>query len=822
MASRRVRSPWAVGAAFAGVMLVLGLGCSDDGTGPGQPPRISIVPDQVALYIGDTVTVRATIRNSAHPEVRYSSSAPELVEVDELTGLATARAAGEATVSAVSAIDPRINAHVAVTVVPDLPAAVTVADIRAADGGEVDVGAISGALKLQLEVTAGNAHRLEVRLGEEVVCGQEYAPPPPGTAPAAPATLSCLFGTATFNAQDGTPLFLNGVLPLVARLMGSGDRELASSDPQDLTLSNPSILAGTVRADRSAVDASGETWLGGDLTVTAVPVLHDQGAVVDAITFAYRTPAGDDTTATDTAAPFHVTLAADAILTAVTDPALRVALTSVDAEGAAGPNGTTAAIRFDGMAPTPGTLAARDWVGAQTRFVDTYSAESESDAGVGRVYVDFFAGDPALTPEALITAGTPVILGSDLPQAAAGTYQLVARVCDGLDNCTLQDGYLFGVDLTPPIVESVSLSDHAANPGADMLVGVRDDLSGFPDRLLEVTVQLLDASPGTAACGPTVEAVDLPGKPLGAGCAPDTVANPVRVPRTTAGYYSYSLVAFDRAGNRSSQIDRSILVDLQAPHIGAITVPTPLQPGGNFTATVPLGDDVEIVEADFALVFASPSGGVGVAIPFTAPSALGVPFDGVLVTGADASATLPFVRTLTFGGASSVGRATVLIDSIRATARDAAALTAASARALAPTEYGGDTSTADPFQRFSSAITFVDRNAVCTGGCTAEDPKMMRISARVEGESGTGLPFAQIHFYRRGASGRLVHIGTRAGGDATITNAGNRSTYVYTLDHTPPALLSGEFGIVAVGVNSRGNALSTSLPTAPTVTFYSR
>ena len=807
----------------AALLLFLGGGCGDDGTGPGLPPRISITPEApVALYIGDTLTVRATIRNMVHAGVTYTSSDPEVVAVDENTGVVTAIAPGEAWVSGVSVIDPRINARVDVTVLPDLAADVTIRAVLGSGGAEVDPAAVAGDLAVALSVSPGNALGLELSLGDEVVCEEPFTPPSAGGPPPAAVEVDCSFATGAFDPADGTPRFLNGDHPLTARLVASGERTLAGTPEQVLTLQNPSVVAGVVTAARAAVDAAGNAWSGGDLAVRAIPVLYDAQEAVGSITLAYGAPGGRDTTATDAAAPYEFTLPAAGILAGVTDAALRITLTSSTSDGGTGPAGGTEPVRFDGAPPVPGSFIAREWIGAQTRFVDTYSAAGESDAGVGRVHLKFFAGDPTLAPPALAANGQAVVVGADLSQAAAGSYRVVARVCDGLDNCTLLGGFLFGVDLTAPIVESVSIADRARNPGADLLLGIRDDLSGFAEAPLETTALLLDASPATAACGPAVEAMDLPGRPLGGVCAPDTVGNPVRVPRTTAGYYTYSVVAFDRAGNRSAQVNREILVDLQPPDIGPLQVPTPLEPGATVVVTALVGDDVEMMEVDFALVFPLPGGTGALAVPFGPPTSVGVPFDDALTTEAEAAASVPVVRTLTFANTAPGARPTVLLDSMRAGARDAAGLSASTGRNLSPSDYGGDASTADPYQRFATAALSVDRTSVCTGGCSPSDPADVRLTVRVDGESGTGIPFAQIHFYRRADDGSLSHLGSRAGGEATITNAGNRSTYTYTFDHSPPPFLVGEYAIVAVGVNSRGSALATPLATAPRVTFYAR
>lgn len=812
---RRLRRP---ALAFCLVMA----SCGDDGTGPGLSPEATITPDQpVSLYVGDSLTVQATIRNSRHPGVTYSSSAPEIVQIDRETGLATAVATGTATIFGISQIDPRVFAQTEFTVLPDLPASMGAPSLKAAGGADLDPGRVSGRVVASYRVQTGNAVRLEVHLGERAVCTEALAHVAGAPAPAA-ADFVCEFDTAAFDRETARPWFQNGESILSARLVAAGERTLADSPEMVLTLRNPPRLVSEVTGERTAVDSSGEEWLGGDLSVDVTPVLYEPGISVASVTLRYEAPGGADTAATVSSAPYRFTLSAGGVLADATDPELSVSLASELEGGADGPSSDSRPLRYDGAPPQPGVLIARDWIGAETRFVDTYSTEGESDAGVGRIHLRFYAGDPALSAAEIAAGGEPIETGADLEQRGAGSYELAAEVCDGLENCKLVGGYEFGVDLTPPLVEAVSLADRRANPGTNLVVGVRDDLSGFPDRMLEVTAQHLDNSPGTASCGPIVDGVDLPGRPLAGGCAPDTLGNPVPVPRTTAGYYHYSLVAFDRAGNRSTSVARSLLVDLEAPTAGVIELEGPLVPGENFTATIEAGDDVELAWVDFRQVYPSPSAAGSVALPLAGATPIGVPFDESLTPSATASGTLPFVRTLTFASDGAAPRPTVLVDSIRATAYDAAGLTASSRLRIPPELYGGDVSTADPFPRYGIAEVLVDRSSVCSGGCSAEDPTSLRISTRIEGESGTGRPFARIHFYRQDSGGVLTHIGLLEGTEATITNAGNRSTYLYTLEHEPSAGLSGDFGIVAVGVNSRGNALATSLASAPVVNFYRR
>ncbi|HEX6071052.1 MAG TPA: Ig-like domain-containing protein [Longimicrobiaceae bacterium] len=802
--------------------LLLLAACEGDPAGPRQPPRITIAPaDPVSLYTGDTLTVQAAVRNSSHPEVRFSSSHPTVVSVDAISGLITALGVGDATITAVSAIDPRIFAELVVTVLADLPTALTVTGLVSAEGGPVDPERVSGRVELRLRVERGNARRLEIAVGDTVVCEEIYPAPGPDAPPA--ENHVCAVDTAAFDATNGTPRFPNRESAVAARLVASADRTLSEIVPIAVRLANSSRIVARVQPTRQAVDLAGNGWIAGDVTIDAQPVLYDAGETVQRIAFLYRQPGGRDTTVTAAAAPYRAVLPAAGILAGVTDADFRVQLTSTTAAGEAGPGGVTSSLRYDGAPPTPGTLVPRDWVGAATPFAATYDPEGEADEGVGRTYLRFYAGDPGLSAAAIVADGQVVSVGADLPQAAAGSFRLAAQVCDGLGNCALREGYLFGVDLTAPLVESVSIGDRTANPGADLAIGVRDDLSGFPPSFLEAATALLDASPATGSCGPVVEGIDLPGRSVGSGCAPDTLASPLPVPRTTAGYYTYDIVAFDRAGNRSQPVRRTLLVDLEAPSLGAPITPAAFVAGEDAPVGIQADDDVDLASVDFRLVYPD-SLGRSIGIPFSPPNQVGTPFDGSLTTEATVTTTIPFVRSLTWAGGTLAARRTVIVDSLRVIAGDAAGLRSASTVYLTRASFANDTSTIDPFARVTTAVTTVDRTSVCTGGCGSGDPTRVRITVRVQGESGTGRPFARLHLYRRDASGVLAHIGSIPGLDVTITDTGTHSTYVYAHDHLPPTGLTGDFTLLAVGVTSRGSGMITEStgPGAPTVRFYRR
>ncbi len=803
----------------AGLMCVAACGDDSTGPGPGARPEINIEPDsQVELFVGDTITIRATVRNLSDMGVQYVSSAPEVVEVDGESGMVTAVAPGEATVTAYSAIDPRISAEAPVTVHEDLPAGVRLEWLRDPSGDAVATAATAGVMTARFAITPGNSRRLEVWLRDQLVCEVTYHPVPGEVPP--DTTMECTVDTAAFDPETAEPQFLNGGAGLHATLLGSGDRTLAAFEGLELTLANPAKISAEVSGDRSAVDANGDSWIGGDVTVSAVPIRYEAGAKLDQVRLRYRTPDGRDTTITATSGPpFTFRLPVDGILRAVVDSTLRISLASHDAEGEAGPEVETPPLRYDAAPPRPGSLLPREWIGAQVPFASVYDTDGEWDDGVGRVHARFYAGDASLTAEQITDSGMEVESGSDLEQTEARAYRLVAQVCDALDNCTLLDGFPFGVDLTPPLIESLSLADRAINPTGDLIVTVKDDGSGVAERPLEVIARLIDASAVPGLCGPVIEGHDLPGRVNEGGCVPDTVETSLPVPRTTPGYFRYSIRALDRAGNRSEAVERIMLVDHEPPSIEALTMPDLAMPGSEMSVGVEVADNLDLAEAEFKFVFRGGRAGA-ISLPFTQPLPLGVPFEEPLLTRETVAAEVKLVRTLTFGEPAS--RVTALADSLAAEVRDVAGHQARVSTPLLPAHLGDDLSTTDPFPRYGSVTLAVEHDAVCISKCSDEDPASVSMTMRVDGQGGTGRPFAYVNFLLRDRLGRTTLVGSLPGEEAIISNVDNRSTFQYTVVFEPSGLEAGGYSVIAVGVNSRGNALSTDLVNGQPLRLYAR
>ena len=772
---------------------------------------VSVTPSgTVPLNVGDTVTLRASVQNASQG-VRFTTSAPAIAAVTS-AGVVQALSPGEATITATAVEDSRAAASVVVRVSAVRSAFVAIQEVLNEANLPVNPGRVEGMIVAKLVIERGAATRLEVLLDSTVACQQVFTtgePAVPSTAPN-PITLSCPINTAAFDSVTGTPNHFNGARQIRARLLQDG-RTLSSVEGQQIVLANRSVLTTRLTATSQAADANALRWVDGDVVVTAIPVLYNREGVTR-IEFAYRRPGGVLQMIPDSVAPYSARFLESGPLKDLTDPTFRIAVSSITAIGEIGPSTLSEAVRYDNEAPPPGTITPRSWVGAQTPFAGTYTAATEADRGVGRVNVRFFAGPVTLGDSALITQGKEVARGSDLAESAPGGYRAVVQVCDALQNCTPLPGFAFGVDLAPPVVDESNLGDRAVNPAVDLVLGVTDRLSGFDARPLEVTVTLLDDNPATPSCGPTVEGVDLPGRSLDSGCAPDSVGKIIPVPRFAQGYYRYSVTPIDRAGNRGATVVRNILIDREPPVIEAVFPPQQVAPGDEGTFSAVATDNLDLTEVAFRLVFAGGAIAGPLAIPFdTASSSVGTAFDATLTTRVSRAARLPLVRTLSFIAGAT--RNTVLVDSLRVHAADAAGLTARASRYLDPAVYGGNSSVADPFPAVATTELRIDAARVCTGPCQGDVRTRLGVELRITGPSALDRqPFARVYFYRRDpVSGGIELLGSVSGLSAVGVLSSGQATFTYTLSHTPPAGLTGTYAIFAVGVSSGGNALRTDV-----------
>ncbi|MBW3627841.1 MAG: Ig-like domain-containing protein, partial [Gemmatimonadetes bacterium] len=513
----------------------LGLGAVVSCDSPTElSPVVTVTPSGlVTLNVGDTVTVRAVVQNARQPTARFTTSNASIATVDENTGLVRAVTVGDVTITATAVEDPDASASVQIRV-NDPPSSILIQQILNPSGGLIDQTRVRGNISVQLAVELGSVARLEVLVDTVVACRQTFLSGGVGAAGGSTAgdaraalatTTTCPINTADFDAVTGVPKFRNGQVVIRARLVGADGRIRSETAGFPMVLANANVLVAQVFAGKKAADLSELAWADGDLKVEVLPVIFEPMARLALAEFIIQPPGTTRVhRRVDTTLPFSVVFQEDSLANYSLQD-LRVFIHTATAEGRAGPSLVTDSLRYDNRAPLPGTVLARDWMGAQTTFAERYvGAENADHGGVGRVSARFYVGDPLLSDSALVTRGRLVTRGSELDARQAGSYKTAALVCDALENCTWRSGFRFGVDLNAPTIEKIDLPDRSINPTEDFGLRLEDDLSGFDPKPLEVTVLSLDANPATATCGPGVDGIDLPGRQVGSGCAADSLA----------------------------------------------------------------------------------------------------------------------------------------------------------------------------------------------------------------------------------------------------------------------------------------------------------
>lgn len=785
---------------------------------PADRVALEVIPSgTVELTAGDTLRLRVTIQNAANPAITFQSSADSVASVSD-QGLITARRSGIASILVASVADPTSRVVVVVRVSSAPPQDDSLASVRVAavldpsTGASLDPAQVRGRALVRLDFSRGQASRLEVLAADSVVCSQSFNAAsllPAGSASAAAAAVpfDCVLETARFDSISGAVAFPNGPLAVSARLVDAAGGVRATAAPVTLTLANPDTLFARISAPRQALDAQGLQWIDGPLTVTAVPILYGATSSLSRARFTYRAPGGETIALSDDEAPFSVVVPEDAPpadggLAGVTDPALRVSVSTVRRSGEPGPQGASRAVRFDNQVPRPGGLLGREWVGAETSFQALYDARAQADAGVAGITARFFVGSPAAEPAEIVAGGNEVQVGADLAEAGVGSYRFAVLVCDALANCETLEGFSFGVDRSPPVISGTGLADRAVNPAQDLALSVSDNRSGFGPRFLVASVTLLDTSPATAACGPVVEEIDLPGRQVGAGCVADTVAV-LRTPRATPGYYTYRVAPIDQAQNLGEVVTRTILVDRTAPSIASLSVPAQLVPGSAVTVGVVAEDNLDLLSASASLVYPAPDGG-RLALPFAPADTAGAPFDSELEPRFTTSLTFPFVGSLTYPVAGRLGGArTFAVDSLRVRVRDVARLAAEQGRALAATAPAGN-----PFASVDSVDASLGLQNVCTARCLGTDRTSTTFTVRTIGPPGFHNPFAdpgRVYFFSRDSTGAVTLLDSTA--SAPRSETGDRRIFSYSTTVRPEAGLTGDLTLFAVGVNAAGNGL---------------
>lgn len=521
---------------------------------------VTVSPASATLNQGDKITLAASVNADAgvtDRTVTWTSSNTAIASVDA-NGLVTAgTTAGTTTIVAASKADASVKGAATITVNPapgqGAPATVTIASINqtlctpTCVSVPANLANVAGQIDVTLNVEPGAQRLVGVDLvmncsgngnsgADTVVATQSLASAsvaPEAEGASAPVTLS--FNTATFNSSTGAVAFRNGQCTIKARARtnatAGGAIQTTTSTAQTITLNNQDVIIGSISSTKTAINPNtGLLWNGGDVTVSATPVLFSgRTAATASITFEGKTITVSGTgTQSATFTDGNGANAGGATdIDNLTDPAATPTFTYVDAAGQpitnpvtcgggaqlcssqsylANPNAPTpiASIRLDTAKPISGTfsLASNVDQGTGTGGYISQNFRFVGDSAAGYRGPDAIAGNQTRNLDNRV-AGIPGVdnvtvsfitrtgTGSFTTRTSASglaesntnaTYNARMISTDALGNAdTLLLGS-FGVDATAPSVVTAGPPDRStgAAPGAlgNYTFTVTDNLSG--------------------------------------------------------------------------------------------------------------------------------------------------------------------------------------------------------------------------------------------------------------------------------------------------------------------------------------------------------
>ena len=793
---------------LAAALIVSATSCTD-ALGPAPDPNdpslllsspggtaLEVIPaGPLELTVGDSVTLKP-VGASASRELVFTSTDTLVARVSS-SGLLTARVAGDARILLTSKRSPRAFGSVIVRVESRGPSTIELRRFDMTKPAPTDLQNLSRSFAPQFALRRGDAARLEVTVNGVVLCTNNLSPRA-ASADSVPELVTCPVNTAAVDSATSKPLVYNGPAEVAARLVRIDGSPLATVAVGQGRLNNQDAVLASITAGRAATDQAGKRWYTGDLVVSAVPVSYTKEVTFVRVDVEIA-GAGRSWKKSLSSAPSVARFIDLAPGEAISELRLNVTAHSSEAKDIIF---SSPVFGYDASAPAVGSLEPREWIGAELAFASLYTA-ARQDEGIGGVHLQFYAAPSGTSQNEIFTNARRVERGGDFAASGSQVYDLGFLVCDALENCSRGSGFSFRVDVEPPTLSLVSIPSRSINPDVFTL-RVNDVGSGLDAQPLEVVAQALMAGATQAQCGPVIEAsLDLPGGEVAGVCRPDRLGHVIPLPQSSAGYYTYRVVAIDQAGNRSVPLDRHVIVDRVRPGLSSFTIGSALVAGEDAVMSSQVVDNLDLASVSYALSF-SRAGVPRLTLPFTTIN-VGAPFSGKLTRSATAEGKLQVVRSLTTGTRGNADRATAVVDSIFAEVTDAAQLRFRTGRALSFSSIGGGNIPSDPFAAVVGATISLP-GRVCTFGCTASETAGPA-SVRVVADAGVAA-LSRMYLFARDGDGRVVLLGS--GADFKGSATGTQLIYTYSLTLNAPSNLEGTYTVFAIGVSGGGNALKSN------------
>jgi uncharacterized protein YjdB len=681
----------------------------------------------------------------------------------------------------------------------------------------------------------------------------------------------------------GVARFTNGMRDVRATIYtrdSSGTGSAANTVA--INLNNADAFAASItRPERFASSAGGVQFYGGPgnegaATLQLYPVMYTAGRSLASATIRF----GTGPTVAVTTAPYTTTIgyggpSVDVDYSGYASPVAETVsiVSATDNVGSPIAGGlianttvvgsTPEAFRVDFSAPTVSAIdmsraapAVTGWVNAAFNFL-TRVTVTDADVGL-RATSDRRASYSAPNCGGATDVAMDTGTGADIAECPSNTlgggvagapYTAMVMESDRLGNLGMSPvSSTFGVDKTAPLIRAnagtvVQNGGYSATPVAPFLVDYIDERSGFynggtPAAGTAAQSHFLafasSISPTgsclVAAAGATTPGVNFITNPT-CGLTPITSAvggalpdgylegTSVAVP-AGEGYYTYRSVVTDAAGNVSSPVTRTILVDGTVPTLNTPTTPSSITGAANPQFTVTTADNVEL--RGFSVNLTYPNVG-DLRYGLVATSNI---FDDIIVASGNQSATVsttaPFLRriesvtgaafpasNLAAAGAPVNVKPTA-VEMLVADWRNNTATSASQALVGATIENGID------FAVFNTANPTLAITHFRVIGLDAYGFSPTGLKAQVTtSTSAANAPFARVDFFREVAPGSYAFLGSSA--TAQASDIGLYRSWVYQLstpyatrfDGASQAAATAGETVIAIGVSAAGDGLAT-------------
>ena len=482
------------------------------------------------------------------------------------------------------------------------------------------------------------------------------------------------------------------------------------------------------------------------------------------------------------------------------------------------------------------------------------AATTVATAYVVRVFEADALGNSRCT-DLVIPPAAAVNLGTAINTGVAGTYTANAATF-GVDKVAPTDSLL-----TPsnplcgsPSICAGDLGKYTTNP-VPFFVNAPNDpdaASGLSATPMTTKLVRLAIDPATLAPATVNSAFGCPigfsNNACGTASAGTTIAADAGSSAGTSsgvdGYYTYTATVMDRARNVGPTVTRQVVVDRAVPVMGGIGIPPTITGGQTASFPASATDNLDLVGTSYLLSYAVTPTGAAAPLSIRATgNDIGVAFDNTLTVSASFTLAVPsFVRMIAATTAGIPPNATgTLAGSIAVSVVDAAgntslantqAIPAANINQTALTNFAtpvnGLTFNGTGFSVSNVATNISNCPAAgCAGGVAPANPTSVVLTATAQGQDSPTFqfanPFTSVSWYYLSAANEWTLIGTVTAPTGAIDNvAQTQRTYSWTLPTAfdPPASLvpPGTLKIIAIGVNSKGDALVTDQNALITIT----